>query len=112
MNKPFRPPLLKSRPKAEAINLTRIPESDDESEINPRPYKKRKLLVHIVDDSPPSKITPSSSAVQAPRKPLLVVKNPSKPKTIVKESSVGLEGYYMVLWFVFMETLGYHRRKF
>jgi DNA repair and recombination protein RAD54B len=106
MNKPFRPPLLKSRPKAEEIDLTRIPESGDESEINPRPYKKRKLLVHVVDDSPPSKITPSSSAVHAPRKPLLVMKNPSESKAIAKETPTGLEGYYMVLWCVHVEAFG------
>ncbi|RDL40457.1 p-loop containing nucleoside triphosphate hydrolase [Venustampulla echinocandica] len=96
MFKPFKPPLLKSVRKS-TVDLT---ESDSESEFpQSRPTKKRKLI-HVVEDSPPpsKKPPPSSSAVNAPRKPLLVVKNPVETKTSSDQLLEGLEGYYMVLW--------------
>jgi DNA repair and recombination protein RAD54B len=106
MYKPFRPPLLKAKAKPEEIDLASIPESDDDSEINPRPYKKRRVLVHIVEDSPPSNKAPSSSAVHAPRKPLVVVKKSVEPSLSAKDNLDGLEGYYMVLWCVISGGVG------
>lgn len=102
MFKPFKPPLPRIVPKQEPIVLQ---SSDDEDEVQPRPYKKRKLLyrdVETIPDSPPRK---SSSAVSAPRKPLLPVKNPVQTRKVVEPSSEGLEGYYMVLWFVTFPVL-------
>jgi DNA repair and recombination protein RAD54B len=101
MFKPFKPPLLKSVTKPKPI----VVDSDDEDEIQPRPYKKRKLLyidIEKVADSPPKK---SSSAVSAPRKPLLPVKNPVETKKSVDDGAERLEGYYMVLWFVTFSIL-------
>jgi DNA repair and recombination protein RAD54B len=94
MFKPFKPPLLKSVVKPVSIDLT---ESDDEPQ--PRPFKKRKLLIHVVEDSPPPATTQASSAVLAPRKPLLVVKNPTELKSTQDASVDGPEGYYIVLWY-------------
>lgn len=94
MFKPFKPPLLKSVAKPATVDLT---ESDDEAQT--RPYKKRKLLVHIVEDSPPRAIAPVSSAVLAPRKPLLVVKKPADLNAASEGPADSPEGYYMVLWY-------------
>ncbi|KAF4637889.1 hypothetical protein G7Y89_g181 [Cudoniella acicularis] len=96
MFKPFKPPLLKSAAKPTSVDLT---ESDKEGELHPRPSKKRRLI-HVVEDSPPpSKGLPaSSSAVIAPRKPLIPVKNPTDTKQSVDQLTDGLEGYYIVLW--------------
>lgn len=102
MYKPFKPPFRRSVPSAPRpaldIDLT-IPESDDETDLPSKqpPYKKRRLI-HIVEDSPPPAKAPTSSAVNAPRKPLLVVKNASEPKRTTDDPGKGLEGYYMVLW--------------
>jgi len=96
MFKPFKPPLLKSAQKDKPIV---VDSEDDEDDIQVRPFKKRKLLYVDVDkvpDSPPKK---SSSAVNAPRKPLLPVKNPTETKKSASDGAEGLEGYYMVLWF-------------
>ncbi|CAG8960429.1 hypothetical protein HYFRA_00008148 [Hymenoscyphus fraxineus] len=98
MFKPFKPPLRKSvqsvpKPTPD-IDLT-IPESDDEAESASKPPYKKRRLIHIVDDSPPPAKASTSSAVNAPRKPLLVVKNVTESK---KATEGGLEGYYMVLW--------------
>lgn len=103
MFKPFKPPLLKSVKKS-TVDLTE-PDSDPEFPQS-RPNKKRRLI-HVVEDSPPpSKAPPYSSlAVNATRKPLLVVKNPVETKTSSDHSSEGLEGYYMVLWYG-LQTLG------
>ncbi|TVY82311.1 DNA repair and recombination protein RAD54B [Lachnellula suecica] len=106
MFKPFKPPLLKSVAKPKAIV---IESSDDEDEIQARPAKKRKLLyvdIDKVEDSPPRK---SSSAVHAPRKPLLPVKNPVETKQSANDEAEGLEGFYNVLWFETFSTFG---RKF
>jgi DNA repair and recombination protein RAD54B len=94
--KPFRPPLLKQVEKQAKIDLT---ESDSEDVIEHRPYKKRKLLERIVPESPPKNFVPASPAAFAPRKPLLVVKNPAEigSKSGDLESP---EGYYIVLWYV------------
>jgi DNA repair and recombination protein RAD54B len=98
MFKPFKPPLLKSIAKPASITPIDLTESDEEPVH--RPYKKRKLLVHVVEDSPPPTKAPSaSSAVLAPRKPLLVVKNPTELRSAHDASAEGLEGYYMVLWY-------------
>ncbi|KAE8451950.1 hypothetical protein EG329_002114 [Mollisiaceae sp. DMI_Dod_QoI] len=96
MYKPFRPPLLKNFAPKKPVEVERIPESDDESDA--RPYKKRKLLVHVVEDSPPKKAVTASAGVSAPRKPLLVVKNSSEPKSSLDSQDDYPEGYYMVLW--------------
>lgn len=74
--------------------------SDSEDDVQERPFKKRKLLVHIVEDSPPKKTAFVSAAASAPRKPLLLVKNPAIPKPHADAASDGLEGYYLVLWSV------------
>lgn len=98
MFKPFKPPLLKSVAKSAPIAPIDLTESDDEPVH--RPYKKRKLLVHVVEDSPPLIIAPHvSSAVLIPRKPLLVVKNSNELKSTQDASVEGPEGYYMVLWY-------------
>lgn len=95
MFKPFKPPLLKRIEKPASIDLT-----GNESDSQAPPYKKRRLI-HVVEDSPPRKaIPPVSSAIIAPRKPLLVVKNPTESKQPASASSEGPEGYYIVLWYV------------
>jgi hypothetical protein len=94
MFKPFKPPLLKSAAKPASIDLT---ESDDEPQ--PRPFKKRKLLIHVVEDSPPPAKTHASSVVLAPRKPLLLVKNPTELNSTQDPSAERPEGYYIVLWY-------------
>ena len=71
--KPFKPPLLKKVEDPASVDLT---VSDSEPEIQHRPYKKRRLLIHTVEDSPPKTLLPASQAVYAPRKPLLAVNNP------------------------------------
>jgi DNA repair and recombination protein RAD54B len=91
MFKPFKPPILKSIEKPASIDLT---ESDDE----PRPFKKRKLLIHVVEDIPPLAKVSASTAVLAPRKPLLVVKNPIELNSTQATTAAGPEGYYIVLW--------------
>ncbi|KUJ21111.1 uncharacterized protein LY89DRAFT_609528 [Mollisia scopiformis] len=97
MYKPFRPPLPKSfAPKKPVEEEERIPESDDESE--PRPYKKRKILVYSSDERPPAKSVPASAGVFAPRKPLIAVKNSSEPKSSSDLHNDCPEGYYLVLW--------------
>jgi len=94
--KPFRPPLLKKVEKQAKIDLT---DSDPDDVIEHRPYKKRKLLERTVPESPTKNFVLASSAAIAPRKPLLVVKNPAEiePKSADSESP---EGYYIVLWYV------------
>jgi hypothetical protein len=96
MFKPFKPPLLKKieMPAADLI------ESDSEPEIQNRPYKKRKLLIHTVEESPPKAAPIASQAALAPRKPLLVVKNLSEVKEPTSSAPDGPEGYYIVLWCV------------
>lgn len=94
MFKPFQPPLRKSAPISNQVDLT---ETDSEEESLPRPAKKRRLL-EIVVDSPPSKKVVTSSAVNAPRKPLLLVKNPTEKKA-AGSAVEGPEGYYSVLWY-------------
>jgi DNA repair and recombination protein RAD54B len=101
MFKPFKQPLLKSVVKPSRSSILEadagpisIPDSDSEPES--RPLKKRKLL--IVEDQPPSTKASSSSAALAPRKPLLVVKNPTETKKITDVETEDPEGYYMVLW--------------
>jgi DNA repair and recombination protein RAD54B len=98
MFKPFKPPLIKSitKPAPVDIDLT-VPDSDSDADSQPRPPKKRRLI-HVVEDSPPLNRTATSSAVLAPRKPLLVVKNPAEAKPSTEDSTDGPEGYYMVLW--------------
>lgn len=98
MYRPFKPPLLKNFAPRKAIKEERIPESDDESEV--RPYKKRKLVVHGVNDPSPVKPVAVSAAVLDPRKPLLAIKNSIEPKAASQSSNDCPEGYYMVLWYV------------
>ena len=100
MYKPFKPPMLKRAPaKPTSVDLTQVPDTDSEEEEEEpiRPAKKRRLLVHVVEDSPPKPKIQSSSAVGAPRKPLLV-KSTNEPKPASAASSQNPEGYYMVLW--------------
>jgi DNA repair and recombination protein RAD54B len=96
MFKPFKPPLLKKVEKQVSVDLTE-PNSEEEVEVR-RPYKKRRLLV--IEDIPPKKKLPfASSAVSAPRKPLLVVNNPNDVKPSESAASDCPEGYYVVLWY-------------
>lgn len=94
--KPFKSPFLHSTPKESPIDLT----ASDQDDIQPPPYKKRRLLVHLVEESPPrGKAAAVSSAASAPRKPLLVVKNPAESKEPAATSIDGQEFYYNVLWY-------------
>jgi len=106
MFKPFKPPLLK-RPQPSTVDLTIVPDSDTEivpdsdEEVQARPFKKRKLLVHEVQGPSPERVPAISLAARAPRKPLLVVKNPTNVQVDdVCSAADGLERYYMVLWYV------------
>lgn len=117
MFKPFKPPLRKSVGNSAPVAPIDLTESDDEPVHHP--YKKRKLLIHIIEDSsPPTKAPPASSAVLAPRKPLLVVKSSNELKSTQDAPVEGLEGYYMVLWYVVSASLlashliVLYRRKF
>jgi hypothetical protein len=93
-NKPFKPPLLKN------VSKPPLQQEQCESLSPPRPAKKRKLLIHIVDDEELSPRTPivHSSAVNAARKPLISIKNPVTAAQAVAPASSGHEGYYIVLW--------------
>jgi DNA repair and recombination protein RAD54B len=98
MFKPFKPPLLKSVAKPTPSAPIDLTGSDDEPIHHP--YKKRKLLIHIVEDSPPpTNAPPASLAALAPRKPLFVVKNSNDLNSTRNASAEGPEGYYMVLWY-------------
>ncbi|KAH8595647.1 SNF2 family N-terminal domain-containing protein [Bisporella sp. PMI_857] len=97
MFKPFKPPAKVAQEQTSG-ELTIIPESDSDDEIQRRPYKKRKLLVHVVEESPVKTSRIVSSAVSALRKPLLAVKNPSEAKPADAVTSDAPEGYYRVLW--------------
>ncbi|KAJ8065695.1 hypothetical protein OCU04_006366 [Sclerotinia nivalis] len=104
MFKPFRPPLLKSVPKStkpvdDFSNVQVI--SDSEEEILTKPVaKKRRLLIHDVEEAPKIKAPITSSAANAPRKPLVVVKNPveANQAASLSENTSGFDGYYLVLW--------------
>ena len=104
MFKPFKPPQPK-RPQQATIDLTSVPDSDTEivpdsdEEFQTRPFKRRRLLVHEVEGPSLDKAPTSSSAAKAPRKPLLVVKNPTVVKPGEASISEGPEGYYLVLWY-------------
>ncbi|KAG9246250.1 SNF2 family N-terminal domain-containing protein [Calycina marina] len=101
--KPFKPPMLVGKRQQTPIDLASVPDSDVEvipesdDEVQPRPYKKRKLLVHEVDVSI-EKASMLSSAAKAPRKPLLVVNKPVNTKSEDQAGAEGVEGYYIVLW--------------
>lgn len=94
MFKPFKPPLLKKVGQPIPID-SKVPDSDDESQP---PNKKRRLLVHYVQDSPPKPLRTSTVAASTPRKPLLAINNPVKTNSSSFVASEGPEGYYMVLW--------------
>jgi DNA repair and recombination protein RAD54B len=99
MFKPFKPPLLKEIEKTFSIDLT---VSDSEAENHPRPNKKRKLLIHTVE-APVKTFPPKSQAANAPRKPLLVVRNPTNAEEAVSSPpEEGHLGYYRVLWYVYL----------
>ncbi|TAQ89042.1 hypothetical protein B7494_g2636 [Chlorociboria aeruginascens] len=104
MFKPFKPPLLKGPPMPTQTAIDLTDDDDDFDSGPPRPHKKRKLLVHIINDSPPKEIPTVLAAVSMPRKPLLIVKNENSSQTLPANSgSQGAggespEGYYMVLW--------------
>ncbi|PQE03008.1 BP28CT domain-containing protein [Rutstroemia sp. NJR-2017a BVV2] len=105
MFKPFRPPLLKSVPRpapvrAEVDTSDTQVISDSEEEILTRPTKKRRLLIHEVDEAPKTKVPIASIAASAPRKPLLVVPNsaePSKATNAPPANVAAVEKYYLVL---------------
>jgi DNA repair and recombination protein RAD54B len=106
MFKPFRPPLLKGVPRPAPVRAevdtsdTQII-SDSEEEILTRPTKKRRLLIHEVDEAPKTKVPIASAAASAPRKPLLVVPNsaePSKATNAPPTNVAPVEKYYLVLW--------------
>lgn len=103
MFKPFKQPLLKRIVQSAPNDLTNVPESDSDEQPEIRPAKKRRLI-HVVVDSPPPKQAAASSGVLAPRKPLLVVKNPIETKLPAGDSPASPEGYYMVLWYVNLST--------
>ncbi|KAI6709305.1 hypothetical protein PZA11_002224 [Diplocarpon coronariae] len=91
MFKPFKPPAIRS--------VTRpVPVDVDEAESPPRPTKKRRLLEHVIEDSPPKKTLFKTSGVSAPRKPLIPAKNSIESKTQVETNLNDQESYYMVLW--------------
>jgi len=98
MNRPFKAPRpVAVATKAHTIDLTSIPDSNSDTDEEPaRSFKKRKLLVHdVIPNSPPKKVL-ASSAVNSPRKPLLLrTNNASK---LDRAEEVGPEGYYRVLW--------------
>lgn len=94
MNKPFRPPLLS---RARAVQEC-IPKDVEFSEP---PAKRRRISTGDEDDErvPTIVRNPTSKALQAPRKPLLVVNNTKAANdAAVKNTSHGMEGYYTVLW--------------
>lgn len=94
--KPFKSPFLHGTPKESPIDLT----ASDQDDAQPPPYKKRRLLIHLVEESPPKgKAAAVSPAASAPRKPLLVVKNPVESKEPAAAFTDGQEFYYNVLWY-------------
>lgn len=99
MFKPFKPPALLR--KAETPISVDLTVSDSEPEIQHRQYKKRKLLVHTVEEHAEKILPPTSQAVNAPRRPLVVVQSTIDNKE--SGSSAGADcpgGYYMVLWYL------------
>ncbi|KAA8568379.1 hypothetical protein MFRU_029g00970 [Monilinia fructicola] len=102
MFKPFRPPLLKSVPKPskQSDDFSDVQViSDSEEEILTKPVaKKRRLLIHDVDDASEIKAPITSSTTNAPRRPLVVVKNLVEANQPQSSSQSGFEGYYLVLW--------------
>jgi DNA repair and recombination protein RAD54B len=100
-NKPFKPPLLKQVPKPAVRDVQDVQDDPFETSSPPRPAKKRRLLIHVVDDSPPqSRTRPTHSpAANAPRKPLLSVTNPVAAAQAASPPSDGQEGYYLILWY-------------
>ncbi|KAJ9664085.1 helicase [Coniosporium apollinis] len=91
--KPFKPPLLVRRPSQAPVNPSSIREAGEP------PTKRRRVSnhdeeAHELSDSPPR----SLQAVKAPRKPLLLVRNPAAAEAAVKPAGDGIEGYYTVLW--------------
>ncbi|KAK2630268.1 hypothetical protein QTJ16_001088 [Diplocarpon rosae] len=91
MFKPFKPPALRSIAKATPADI-------DEAESQLRPSKKRRLLEHVIEESPPKKTIFKSSGVSAPRKPLILVNNPVETKQRAEANPNDQESYYMVLW--------------
>lgn len=103
LHKPFKPPLLKQTatpavPKKQVVHEII---SSDEEEPTPRPAKRRRHLVHIVDDEPKLPVSPPSPiqpALNVSRKPLLSVRNPTITAATTASDSNAPEGYYLVLW--------------
>ncbi|RDW71267.1 hypothetical protein BP6252_07830 [Coleophoma cylindrospora] len=98
MFKPFKPPAFKAAPNPALVDLT---VSDEERQTPPA--KRRRLLVDVVEDSPPRKQTPATFiGASSPRKPLAIVKSSNADLPIQfsppLEAAVGSEGYFMVLW--------------
>ena len=106
MLKPFKSPLLMTVKKPTKADLTL---SNSDAEIQPRPYKKRRLLVHHVPQSPPKSLPSTTTAVNASRKPLLTINNPIKSSNPSSAVSEGPEGCYMVLWYASFHSLLYDR---
>lgn len=91
--KPFKPPLLVRRPSQALVNPSSTREAGEP------PTKRRRVSnhdeeAHELSDSPPR----SLQAVKAPRKPLLLVRNPAAAEAAAKPAGDGIEGYYTVLW--------------
>ncbi|KAK6605651.1 ssu processome component [Botrytis cinerea] len=59
-----------------------------------------RLLIHNVEEAPKIKAPITSSAANAPRKPLMVVKNPveATQAPTPSENPSSIDGYYLVLW--------------
>ena len=96
MFKPFKPPLSREAVSLVSLDLTG---SDSEIEVESRPYKKRKLLVHTVEEQVSKTRPRATQAVKAPRKPLLIVNNPVDSIEVASHApQEGHEGYYIVLW--------------
>lgn len=94
--KPFKPPLLsRTRPVDEEFEDRHVVDLTDSH----NPYKKRRVLVHVVEESP-TKAVPvaASKAAAITRKPLVPVINSIAAAKAVALPSDGQEGYYMVLW--------------
>lgn len=98
-SKPFKPPLLKKP--AKPID------SDDEERIidltdSSRPHKKRRLI-HVIEESPTKPSQAPPRIIVAPRKPFLPLINPGVAGNATTKSIEGPEGYYLVLWLVFLQ---------
>lgn len=96
--KPFKPLTFK-RP--ETLSTGNVPEASKRpiEVIAESPPPKKRRLIHVVNDveAVETKIAQTKAAtiaLSAPRKPLVVVKNPA----VAPSSKSCPEGYFLVLW--------------